>query len=226
MNPQQRSAGLSVAVRLILTSAISAVSFLLLVGTVWWQLGLLAHETDTALNARVVQLRGSIQAQLHFSDAAINEKNVLLSGGKGEVIESYAALYRDEIGKAKASIAAVREHIHNPDRLALLDEFEKAVDERAANTEEVFKLAAAGDTAGATELSQVKGKAARLKALDLSKRLVDGFEADLTTARADVATLYLRIVVLSLMTGSWVLRYWPPRSIGSVFARSRGRFRQ
>ena len=62
MNPQHRSAGLSVAVRLILTSAISAVSFLLLVGTVWWHLGLLAHKTDTALNARVVQLRGSIQA--------------------------------------------------------------------------------------------------------------------------------------------------------------------
>jgi len=199
MNPQHRSAGLSVAVRLILTSAISAVSFLLLVGTVWWQLGLLAHETDTALNARVVQLRGSIQAQLHFSDAAINEKNVLLSGGKGEVIESYAALYRAEIGKAKASIAAVREHIHNPDRLALLDEFENAVDERAANTEQVFKLAAAGDIAGATELSQVKGKAARLKALDLSKRLVDGFEADLATARTDIATLYSRILVLAFV---------------------------
>ena len=153
MNPQHRSVGLSVAVRLILTSAISAVSFLLVVGIVWWQLALLSHKTDTALNARVFQLRGSIQAQLHFSDAAINEKNVLLSGGKGEAIESYAALYRAEIGKAKASIAAVREQIHSPDRLALLDEFEKAVDERAANTEQVFKLAAAGDIAGATELS-------------------------------------------------------------------------
>ena len=192
----------SVALRLALTSAISAVSFLILIGAVWSQLGSLARETDAALSTRAPELRDAIEAQLHFSDAAINEKNVLLSVGDADAIRKYADLYRNEIAKAKAIIASLKKQVHKPESLSLLDEFGAAVDERAANTEEVFKLATAGDVHGAAELSQVKGKAARLKALAASKQLVNAFEADMSATRASVASLASFIVIVAAVTAA------------------------
>src|SRR5215469_12886780 len=167
---------LKLVTKLALPVGITAISLLAIVAVMWIAVGNFEQGTDIALGSRAPQLRYAIEAQLHFADAAINEKNVLLSIGNADAIAQYAKLYRDDVAKAKRAMTMVKARAKSTERLALVDQFLSAVDERAVNSEEVFKLATDGDFKAAVQRSQVEGKAARLKALDAAEKLAAGYQ--------------------------------------------------
>jgi CHASE3 domain sensor protein len=199
--PHHFLTNVSIVTKLALSAVVAGTTMAALIAVMWLSVNALDKAITTALAERAPQLRYAIEAQLHFSNAAINEKNVLLSDNPAAVT-NYAKLYRSYVAKAKAAIALVREHTHRQDRLDLLNAFEQAVDDRAANSDEVFKYAAGGDIAKATELSQVKGKAARLRALDASQKLAGLFQSDLDAARTDVEVLQSEARKLTVIAGA------------------------
>src|SRR5579871_5579197 len=178
---------LKMLTKLALPVAITAVSLIGVILVIWFAVDALEQDVQVALANRAPQVRLTVEAQLHFADAAINEKNVLLSVGNAQAIEQYAKLYRDDIDKAQRAMRDVRELTTGPTQVALVEQFMAAVRERAANSEEVFKLCAAGDMKAAVQRSQVEGKAARLKALRASEELAGIFQHDLSAATQAIA---------------------------------------
>ena len=184
--------------KLSLPVAVTALSLLGIIAVMWFAVDVFEAGTDVALGSRAPQLRYAIEAQLHFADAAINEKNVLLSVGNSDAIAQYAKLYRDDIARAERAMTTVRELTKSTQHQALIEQFLSAVSERAANSEEVFKLAAAGEVKAAVQRSQVEGKAARLKALDAAEKLAGAYQEDLAAATADLADATERLRYLTL----------------------------
>ena len=175
--------------KLVVPAVITTLACAAVIVALWFSASAIRAAADDALRGHAPALLAAVEAQRHFSDAAIAEKNIILAAGDAASIAQYAKVYRTEIDGALTAIALTRGRLAEPAHLALADSFIAAIEARARNTDAVIAAVGQGDVGLATQLSAVKGRASRLKALEASQALVHILQTTLAAATERIDTV-------------------------------------
>ena len=185
--------------KLAIPAGLSALALGIVVTTLLLTSASVRDTAAEALGRREPALRHAMEAQRHFSDAAIAEKNAILNAGDAKALAQFGATFKAEIDAAIGSIGTAGHTATEPEQRRLIEAFVAAARDRARNTDAVMEAAAKGDARAAADISFGRGRPSRLRALAAVEALVGQLQGDLATAEGKIGDAIRATITTVLM---------------------------